>query len=38
VEPIQRVFRHLPTWDCGIIKTGITRAEWDVMFPPEEEA
>jgi hypothetical protein len=34
---IQTIFSNLDAGEREFIKTGITPAEWDSVFPPEEE-
>ena len=34
---LQRAFPNLTNGDREFIKSGVTQAEWDVVFPPDEE-
>jgi hypothetical protein len=34
---LQDAFPHLSADDREFIKSGVTKEEWDAMFPPEEE-
>jgi hypothetical protein len=34
---LQDAFPNLPAEDREFIKTGVTKGEWDAMFPPEDK-